>query len=566
MNEKTNNAFGEQNQNWHMVADFLKTPDAFVGCGAPELIETHISLIFLTKNYVYKLKKPVRFDFLDYSTLRARKYACEQEVQLNRRLAANVYLSVLPVTVSEGGALSIDGEGEPVEWLVKMRRLPQELILDHILEGPHKFGLDMRRLAATLTNFYQRAPSLNINAETYVRHLGEHVQSNRHELLRTEHGLPEALIKRIHGRQLQFIAFETPLFAKRVQDGHIVDGHGDLRPEHICLEADPVIFDCVEFSDELRQVDTIDELCFLAMECERLGFPEYGDTVINYYAETSGDFAPQRLIAFYKSYRACVRAKVAVLRALQSVGAIRDHAKNLALKYLEMADQSFGWASAPLCVITRGIVGTGKSTIAKGLAEILGMDLLQTDALRRQIVLEVPPPGSYGVGIYQAERRREVYELIFELASSRLSERISVILDACFLTQDLQQSVRFLTEALGVSLVIINCECPSDIAVGRIIARSRDPSCLSDAKPEHFAQQNREDEGILPGVASIRIDTSKGTTQGQLRMICEALRQVVFAKQKSDAAFMKASEVVSTVVPLGVPEMASPRSAMENKS
>ena len=217
MDDKTNNELGEQNPNWQLVADFLRTPDAFVGCGVPDLIETHISLVFLTKNYVYKLKKPVRFDFLDYSTLQARKYACEQEVQLNRRLAANVYLSVLPVKASESGALSIGGKGEPVEWLVKMRRLPQELILDRMLEAPNKAGLDLRKLAEILTNFYRRAPSLNINAETYARHLSEHVQSNRHELLRSEHGLPEALIKRIHGRQLQFIAFETHLLAQRVQ-------------------------------------------------------------------------------------------------------------------------------------------------------------------------------------------------------------------------------------------------------------------------------------------------------------------------------------------------------------
>jgi predicted kinase len=440
--------------------------------------------------------------------------------------------------------------------------------MDRILEGPNNSRIDLRKLAETLTNFYQRAPSLNISAETYACHLGDHVRSNRHELLRSDHGLPEALIKRIHGRQLQFIAFEAALFAKRVQDGHIVDGHGDLRPEHICLEADPVIFDCVEFNDELRQVDAFDELCFFAMECERLGFPEYGDTVINHYAEAASDFAPERLIAFYKSYRACVRAKVAVLRALQSVGTVRANAKKLALKYLELADRSFGWASAPLCVITRGIVGTGKSTVARELAETLGMDLLQTDALRRQVLLEVESPGSYGEGIYQAERRREVYELMFELASSKLSDRISVILDACFLTQDLQQSVRYLTEALGVPLVVINCECPSDTAVARIIARSRDPSCLSDAKPEHFAQQSREDEGVLPGVASVRIDTSKGTTESQMRFIFETLRQVAFTKQNSGATLLEASEseMLLKVANLSAVKMSKSSKTMENKS
>ena len=225
-----------------------------------------------------------------------------------------------------------------------------------------------------------------------------------------------------------------------------------------------------------------------------------------------------------------------MLRALQSVGIDRENAKILALEYLEMADRSFGWASAPLCVITRGIVGTGKSTVAKELAETLGMDLLQTDALRKQFMLEADSSGVYGAGIYQVEKRREVYELMFELASSKLSERISVILDACFLTRDLQQSVLYLTEALGVPLVVINCECPSDVAIARIIARSRDPSCLSDAKPEHFAQQNRADEGVLPGVPSICIDTSSGTTESQMKIIFDTLRQVAVADKKSGAS------------------------------
>ena len=564
MADKNLSVIVEQNLNWKRVADFLRTPGAFAGSGVPELIETHISQIFLTELFVYKLKKPVRFDFLDYSTLEARKYACEQEVQLNRRLAADVYLGVLPVTANKHGALAIDGEGDIVEWLVKMRRLPQDLIMDHVLDGPNKSHIDLHKLSERLTNFYKLAPSLKISVETYARHLGEHVRSNRRELLRSDHGLPEALIKRIHGRQLQFMIFEAPLIAKRVRDGHIVDGHGDLRPEHICLEADPVIFDCVEFNDELRQVDAVDELCFFAMECERFGFPQYGNAIINHYAAATGDFAPQQLLAFYKSYRACVRAKIAALRAIQSIGPVREHAKKLALKYLEMADRSFGWASAPMCVITRGVVGTGKSTVARALAESLGMELLQTDALRRQNLLEVSSPGLYGAGIYQADRRREVYEIMFELASAKLSERISVILDACFLTQDLQQSVRYLTESLGVLLVIINCECPSDIAVARIIARSLDPSCLSDAKPEHFAQQNREDEGVLAGVTSLRIDTSKATTESHLQQIFKILSEVAFSKQKSDATQLEASEIMSEAVPLNAPKMARDHSVSEN--
>lgn len=511
---------------WEDVAAFLRSKAAYPGGQAPQVIETHISLVFLTDTLVYKLKRPVHFDFLDFATPEARRRACEQEVTLNRRLAADVYLGTVPVTVSESGALAIGGVGQPVEWIVKMRRLPHERMLDAMIEGGNAEAIDIPALAATLVQFYRDAVPVAISTNSLIQCITGHINGNLKELLRPEHRLPETLVKRIHGRQLQFVNLETDLFEARVKNKRIVDGHGDLRPEHICMEQKPVIFDCIEFNDEYRQLDAVDELCFLVMECERMNAKGIGDEIVRAYSKATDDHPPPRLIDFYKSYRACVRAKVATLKSGQS-GDREAYSLALAKSYLQLADSSFGPTSQPLCVIVRGLVGTGKTTVASALASTLGMEILQTDKIRREMLQETRESGAYGTGRYTSENRIAVYERMLDYASARLSERISVILDACFLSQDLQQRVRALTETTGVPLLIVDCQCPDTIATERIIARSRGPEGLSEALPEHLMAQKQDDEGAIANAPVLSIDTSVGTTSSQVRAVTRQLRRLV---------------------------------------
>ena len=321
------------------LVEWLLRPEAYAERPAGvTLVETHISWVFLTDRYAYKLKKPVHFEFLDFSTLAARRVACEQEVRLNRRLAPDVYLGLAAVERDSGGNFTlvepepaarssdsgaVASNGEPVsDWLVKMRRLPVNRTLAELVRAGQLGCADTERLIACLTDFYRRAAPLPLEPQPYRAALERHVRANRAELLNCENvepeqttcGLSPSAVRRIHAAQLQLLMLRPELFDVRVRAGRIVDGHGDLRPEHIYLLPEPAIIDCLEFSDELRHADVADELSFLAEECDFIGAGELGRRLAGQVLARLGDQPPAELLAFYRSYRACVRAKVAALR------------------------------------------------------------------------------------------------------------------------------------------------------------------------------------------------------------------------------------------------------------
>jgi aminoglycoside phosphotransferase family enzyme len=300
--------------------------------------ETHISWVFLTDRFAYKLKKPVRYDFLDFSTPQARRAACEAELRLNQRLARDIYLEVLPIARNLHGRLRWGGSSAPVDWVVKMRRLPADRMLDGLIRSGCLSNTDVDKLASTLARFFHEASPLVIAPGDYRQSLQDHVRGNRRELLAPSHALPAEMTKRIHAAQLRFLELQPDRFDERVCDGRVIEGHGDLRPEHICLLHQPVIFDCIEFNADLRRLDVADELSFLSMECDRLGADWVGDRVIQAYRRISNDPVAEDVLNFYKSYRACVRAKVAALRADQVQPAM-PHADPDSLAYLKLADR-----------------------------------------------------------------------------------------------------------------------------------------------------------------------------------------------------------------------------------
>ncbi|MCA9162562.1 MAG: hypothetical protein KDA62_06265, partial [Planctomycetales bacterium] len=235
-----------------------------------EVIETHISYVYLTDRFVFKLKKPVRYEFLDFSTAEARRQACCEEVRLNRRLARDIYLDVVPITVDDGH-FHLGGDGKPVDWLVKMRRLPADRAMDELIRRGELTEAHVGQVAKTLANFYQQAPPVSLRCESYRQAIAQHVRANHLELSREVHQLPEPMIRRVWQAQQRVLQLWPDLLTTRVCDGRIVDGHGDLRPEHIYLAPSPTVIDCIEFNSDFRQIDVLDELCFLDMECVRLG-------------------------------------------------------------------------------------------------------------------------------------------------------------------------------------------------------------------------------------------------------------------------------------------------------
>lgn len=351
---------------------WLKRPETYAHHPREvEFIETHISRVFLAGDRVFKLKKPVRFDFLDFSTTEKREQACRDEVRLNRRMAGNVYCGVHAITRGADGDYELDGSGQVLDWVVEMRRLPADRILeDQLCRGtvPRE---DLDRLTRFLARFYAEASRLHIAPEDYVRTLIQHVEANRRSLQETcTDAVQRHRVRRIHTAQLRLLGSEPELFTDRVRGGRIVEGHGDLRPEHVCLLDPPVIFDCIEFSADFRRVDALDELCFLAMECDRLHSEYVGESILAEYRLACTDSPAARLVAFYKSYRAVVRAKVAALRANQLRGALHYAQCARAEQYLTLADRYLCKAGAgPLLIVVCGLMGSGKSTLARLLSE-----------------------------------------------------------------------------------------------------------------------------------------------------------------------------------------------------
>ncbi len=308
-------------------------------------IETHLSFVFLTDRFVYKLKKPVRHEYLDFRTLAARRRNGAAEVRLNRRLAPGVHLGVVPLTVDARGRARVGGKSRPVEWLVRMRRLPAARMLDRLIRDGRLRSEDVRRLAARLAAFYARRPAVHRSGARYRREYIAAVRANRAALLDPRLDLPRRRIEMLHAAQLAFIARHGALFESRARTGRIVEGHGDLRPEHVCLESPPVIFDCLEFNRRFRVLDVADELAFFSMECERLGAPQVGAACMRACVRATGDRPPEQLIAFYKAYRACVRARLAIWHLRDRPPAEWPRWRRRAEEYLVLA----GRYTAALC-------------------------------------------------------------------------------------------------------------------------------------------------------------------------------------------------------------------------
>ena len=316
---------------------FLTRADAYCP-PVPEVAcrETHMSQVFLAGDRVYKLKKPVSFPYLNFSTLVRREKACRAEVKLNRRLASDVYRGVTPLVLSEQG-FGIGGRGEIVDWLVVMKRLDDSQMLDNVIRERrlHRWQLD--RLVEILLQFYRHAKPVFIAPAVHVAELLRGLAYNRRVLLDPRLGIPPGSVRRVDAIQRRFVSERAGLLAERVRRRYIVDGHGDLRPEHIYL-GDPVrIIDCLEFNARLRMVDPFDEIAFLCLECERLGAAWVGEYLRRRIAHLLYDGHCDELFIFYRCYRAMLRARLSIAHLLEANPRTPDKWAPLARSYLRLA-------------------------------------------------------------------------------------------------------------------------------------------------------------------------------------------------------------------------------------
>jgi aminoglycoside phosphotransferase family enzyme len=291
--------------------DFLSQPTTYTEHPAiVETIETHFAWVFIAGALVYKLKKPLQFHDIDFTTLAARRANCELEVALNRRLAPSVYLGTVPLNVQDG-RLALDGSGTPVEWLVEMRRLPRELALDRLAATGLLPEPALRALLHKLARFYTEAVRAPWDGAAYRAALEEDTRRYCRELAAPELGLDARRVAELGAKLRRFVALHGAELDARVAAGRVVDSHGDLRPEHVFLTREPEIIDCLEFSAELRLQDSAAEIAFLALECERLGHAPLAMRLLVLYRTTCSDDVSAELLAFYRARQALIRALIA---------------------------------------------------------------------------------------------------------------------------------------------------------------------------------------------------------------------------------------------------------------
>jgi predicted kinase len=304
-----------------------------------------------------------------------------------------------------------------------------------------------------------------------------------------------------------------------------VEGHGDLRPEHIYLENPPVVIDCIEFSKELRTLDMADELNFLAMECDRLGNGDFGKLILSTYEEVSGDRIPAHLCSFYRCYRACVRAKVAMLQAGQQMGDQQRNFNRQARQYIDWADHYATQLGRPSMLVVFGLSGTGKSTLAKKLAESLDVDVLSTDHIRRTMIGTSLSPANYGEGLYSADSRNQVYDELFRQAGAILDKSQSLILDGTFSSRELRSRARRLSICHGADVLFVLCECSKDTSLSRIQTRLEQSHSESEARADLYESQARDFQVANDVEPTLRINTTQQEPTNQLQCVFEMLRK-----------------------------------------
>lgn len=326
---------------------FLQRSEAYGDAAQrPQCIETHMSWVFLVGDHVYKLKKPVRFPFLDFTTLTAREFYCREEVRLNRRLAPGIYLGLMALQWRDG-AFELLPEakarlqapatrlGETVDWLVCMRRLPRDRMLDQLIAQRHVATEDIDALVAVLGAFYRSVPAATLTPDDYLARFQYEQAANREVLLRPQFQLPDAALA-IDRLDLA-LAQGADLLRERACGQRVLDGHGDLRPEHVCLLQPPVVIDCLEFNPQLRQADPFDELAYLGMECGVAGAPWIGQRLVRGCAAALEDCHPPALLHLYTAYRALVRARLAMAHLLDPVPRLPDQWPPRASRYIACA-------------------------------------------------------------------------------------------------------------------------------------------------------------------------------------------------------------------------------------
>ncbi|MBL8810886.1 MAG: AAA family ATPase [Planctomycetaceae bacterium] len=475
------------------VLEFLSQPASYDHRPASvRLVQTHASWVFLASPFVCKIKKPVDFGFLNFTTLERRRTNCETEVLLNRRLAADVYVSTLAIRDTDG-VLSFHGDGPVVEWAVWMKELDASTFLSHRLREGRCSPGHIEQIATTLCTFYQAQPAVDGNAALLAT---QRVQSFVHEnfvAIRKFTFLPSSVIDAIESFCQAFELSCTSLLTRRANEGSIRDGHGDLHSEHISLNDQGTIniFDCLEFNEDLRVTDVACDLAFLAMDLDFNQRHDFSTLLIQRATSLLSDSELQTVIPYYQCYRACVRCKVELLHSVAETAAEPERmiARTTAERYLQLALR-YSLTGTERCIVAfMGGVASGKSFLAGQLSDITGWKVFSSDRIRKDIAgIAANHRGTdeERQRLYQPEMTAHVYHRLFECAANELEHHPCVILDATFSSRADRESLAAFCRRSDIRLQWIEAHAPVEIVRQRLVERALRPDVVSDARAEDF--------------------------------------------------------------------------------
>ncbi len=525
------------------LAEALSRPSAYAHRPASvELVQTHLSLVFLAGERVYKVKKPVDLGFVDYTTLDRRRRYCEEEVRLNRRLAPGVYLGVVSITREADGSLSVGGSGEVVEVAVEMRRLPASRMLDRLLAAGEIDNAQMRSLAALLAGFHRDAATgPGVDEHGSPEAVAFNVRENFEQTapfaapqgaageagVRT---LSLALHGFLHEAAERFLEDERALLERRVREGRVRDGHGDLHAGNICLTDEGiVVYDCIEFAPRLRCGDVACDLAFLAMDLDYRGFRAFSSYLLRRYAEEAGDRELERLIDFYKSYRAIVRAKVASLATLDAAlrPQERERRRLEAMRYFHLAAS---YDLPPALILTCGLPASGKSTAARHLAEPLEASVLRSDARRKRLAglpRTADAGAAYEAGIYAPEMTERTYVALLGDATTALRDGRNVVVDATFARAGHRRPFAELARSAGAPFLVVETVAPDETIRARMAARASDATEPSDADLDVYRhmRESFEPPSELPDLQLVRAEAGEPGEEVTARAVDRLVEQ-----------------------------------------
>jgi aminoglycoside phosphotransferase family enzyme/predicted kinase len=500
-----------------------------------EVTQTHISAVFLAGDEVYKLKKPVRFSFLDYSTMELRHKYCEEEVRLNRRLAPTVYLGVVPVlrsgdTYRVREAVNMR-DATVVDYLVRMRRLPPERTLAALITGGQVTKSGMHALAQRLVHFHTTAATsgaseygapavvwqaLADNFEATAPFVGDTISEQQYRV--------------IQEFSRTFFDQHQELLRNRVLQDRVREGHGDLRCDHVYfLDEGIAIIDCIEFSPRLRTCDVASELAFLAMDLELRGAVTWADELVHDYTSQTEDEDLFTLLPFYQCYRAYVRGKVESLKSKEPEipAAEQERARQHARRSFRLSYRYARGTPAPVLIVVCGQIGTGKSTVAERLSDHTGFAVLNSDVIRKRIAGFLPSARAatdYQAGLYTPEFTRRTYDAMHAAAEEELSGGRGVIIDATYKDPEHRRVVRELSVRCHVPVLFVECQAPATIVEQRLQRRERAGNSVSDATSEIARRERQSFPPFkdLPEQGHVVIDT-EGDVEAALSRIDKQL-------------------------------------------